>query len=169
MGGLADLGIDLPILVAQIVNFAVLFGLLYLVAYKPVMRLLDERSRRIKEGQEQAKSMEEEASRAREAVKKQMEMARREGQNRIDRAVRMGEEIKQKAQEDARKEADSLIARARTEIQQERDAAIEEVRKEFADLALMAAGKVIDRSLDKKEHRRLIDKVLKESTVLKKG
>lgn len=169
MGGLVDLGIDLPVLVAQIVNFAVLFGLLYLVAYKPVMRLLDERSRRIKEGQEQAKSMEEEASRAKEAVKRQMEVASREGQNRIDRAVQMGEEIKQKAREEARKEADSLVARARAEIQQERDEAIDEVRKEFADLAVMAAGKVIDRSLDKKEHRQLIDKMLEESTILKKG
>ena len=38
------LGINLPVLVAQIVNFVILFGLLYLVAYKPITRMLDERS-----------------------------------------------------------------------------------------------------------------------------
>jgi len=169
MGGLANLGIDLPVLVAQVVNFAVLFGLLYLVAYKPVMRLLDERSRRIKESMEQAESIEEQAARAKETVKEQLEIAGREGQDRIARAIQVGEEVKQKAQQEARQEAETLIARARTEIQRERDEAIGEVRKEFADLAVMVAGKVIGRSLDKEAHRQLIDRVLEESTALKQG
>jgi F-type H+-transporting ATPase subunit b len=83
--------------------------------------------------------------------------------------VRTSEEVRQKAQQEARQEAESLIIRARTEIQRERDVAIDELRKEFADLTILAAGKVIDRSLDKEAHRRLIDKVLEESTTLKKG
>ena len=169
MGGLADLGINLPVLVAQIVNVAILLGLLYLVAYKPVMRMLDERSRRIKESMEQADAIKEQAARAEEEVKKQLEAAGREGQERITQAVQVGEEVKQKAQQEARQEAETLIARARTEIQRERDEAIDELRREFADLTILAAGKVIDRSLDKKAHRQLIDKVLKESTTLKKG
>ena len=92
----------------------------------------------------------------------------REGQERVARAVRAGEEVKQKAQQEARQEAEALIARARTEIQRERDEAIDELRKEVADLTILAAGKVIDRSLDKEAHRQLIDKVLEESTTLKK-
>ncbi len=169
MGGLANLGINLPILVAQIVNVAILLGLLYLVAYKPIMRMLDERSRRIKESMEQADAIKEQAARAEEEVKKQLEAAGRKGQERIAQAVQVGEEVKQKAQQEARQEAETLIARARTEIQRERDEAIDELREEFADLTILAAGKVIDRSLDKKAHRQLIDKVLKESTTLKKG
>ncbi len=169
MEGLANLGINLPILVAQIVNVAILLGLLYLVAYKPVMRMLDERSRRIKESMEQADAIKEQAARAEEEVKKQLEAASRKGQERITQAVQVGEEVKQKAQQEARQEAETLIARARTEIQRERDGAVDELRKEFADLTILAAGKVIDRSLDKKAHRQLIDKVLKESTTLKKG
>jgi len=54
------------------------------------------------------------------------------------------------------------------EIQRERDDAIDELRKEFADLTILAAGKVIDRSLDKEAHRQLIDKVLEGSTTLRK-
>ena len=169
MGGLVDLGINLPILVAQIVNVVILLGLLYLVAYKPIMRVLDERSRRIKESMEQADAIKEQAARAEEEVRKQLEVASREGQGRIAQAVQVGEEVKQKAQQEARQEAEILTARARTEIQRERDEAIDELRKEFADLTIMAAGKVIDRTLDKKAHRQLIDKVLKESTTLKKG
>jgi len=168
MGGLADLGINLPVLVAQIINVAILLGLLYLVAYKPIMRMLDERSRRIKESMKQADDIKEQAARAEEEVKKQLEAASSEGQERIAQAVQIGEDVKQKAQQEARQEAETLIARARTDIQRERDEAIDELRKEVADLTILAAGKVIDRSLDKKAHRQLIDKVLEESTTLKK-
>jgi len=163
------LGINLPTLIAQIINFAILLGLLYLVAYKPIMRMLDARSQKVKESMEQTELIKQQAERAEEEVKKQIEAAGREGQEMISRAVRSGEDIKQKAQREAKQDAESLIGRAQVEIQRERDEAIGELRKEFADLTILAAGKVIDRSLDKKAHRQLIDEVLKESTTLKKG
>ncbi len=163
------LGINLPTLLAQIVNFAILLGLMYLVAYKPIMRMLDERSRRVKESMEQTELIKQQAERAEEEVKKQIEAAGKEGLEVIGRAVRTGEELRQQTQQGARQDAESLIARARVEIQRERDEAIDELRKEFADLTILAAGKIIDRSLDKEAHRQLIDKVLKESTTLRKG
>jgi len=169
MEGLVGLGINVPTLVAQIVNVIILLGVLYLIAYRPVMRMLDERSRKIKESVEQADAIKEQAAHAGEEVKKQLEAANKEGERRIARAVQVGEEMKQKAQQEARQEGETLIRRARTEIQRERDEAIDELRKEFADLTVLAAGKVIDRTLDKKAHRQLIDKVLKESSTLKKG
>jgi F-type H+-transporting ATPase subunit b len=163
------LGINLPTLIAQIINFAILLGLMYLVAYKPITRMLDERSRKVKESMEQTELIKQQAERAEEEVKKQIEAAGREGQEIIARAVRSGEDVRQKAQQEARQDVESIIARAGVEIQRERDEAIGELRKEFADLTILAAGKVIDRSLDKEAHRQLIDKVLKESTTLKKG
>ena len=169
MGGLASLGINLPTLVAQIINFAILFGLLYLVAYKPIMRILDERSKKVDESMEQTEFIKEQAAYAEGEAEKRIEAAAKDGQEVVARAVRTGEELRQQAQEEAKQDAESLIAKARTEIQRERDEAIGELRKEFADLTILAAGKVIDRSLDKEAHRQLIDKVLEESTTLKKG
>ena len=61
-----------------------------------------------------------------------------------------------------------MLNRARSEIQHERDEAVSDVRREFADLTVLAAGKVIEKSLDKKDHRELIEKVLEESSTLKK-
>jgi len=168
MGGLAGLGINLPTLLAQIINFAILFGLLYLVAYKPIMRVLDARSRKIKESMEQTELIKEQAAHAEQEAEKRIEAASKEGQEVIARAIRTGEEVRQQTQQEARQEAESLIARARTEIQQERDDAIDELRKEFADLTILAAEKVIERSLDKDAHRQLIDKVLEESTTANK-
>ena len=163
------LGINLSTLLAQIINFALLLGLLYLVAYKPIMRILDERSNRIKESMEQTESIKEQAANAEEEFKKRLEAAGREGQELISRAMRTGEEAGRKVQQDARQEAEALIGKARLEIQRERDEVIDELHKEFADLTIDAAGKVIERSLDKEAHRELIDKVLEESQTLKKG
>ncbi len=163
------LGINLPTLLAQIVNFLLLLGLLYLFAYKPILRMFDERANRIKESMEETESIKEQAARAGEEAKKRIEVASREGQELVARSVRTGEEIRQKAQQEARPEAEALITRARLEIQRERDEAIDELRKEFTDLTIVAAEKVIEQSLDREAHRQLIDKVLEESTILKKG
>ncbi len=163
------LGINLPVLISQLVNFIILFVLLYVVAYKPIMRMFDERSRKIKESMEQTEVIKEQAMHAEQEVKKQIEAASKQGQEMIARATRTGEEMRQKAQEQAKLDADALIAKARVEIKAERDDAIDQLRKEFADLTILAAGKVIGESLDKEAHRQLIDKVLKESTTLKKG
>jgi F-type H+-transporting ATPase subunit b len=168
-GGLGSLGINLPVLISQVISFLILFGLLYLVAYKPIMRMLDERSRRIKESMEQTEYIREQAALAEKETVKRIEEASREGQKLVDRAMQAGEEMKIKAQQEAKKEAEVLITRAQAEIERERDDAISELRKEFADITIMAAEKVIDRSLDKKAHRQVIDKVLEESAGMKKG
>jgi len=169
MGDLSGLGINESTLVAQIINFVILFLLLYLVAYKPLMRMFDERSKKIKESIEETELIKQKVEQAEAEYEKRIDEASREGQERIARAVRTGEGLRQKTQQEAKQEAEILINRARTEIQRERDEAIGELRKEFADLTIMAAEKVIDKSLDKEAHRRIIDKVLEESTTLKKG
>ncbi len=166
---MGELGINLPSLLAQLVNFGILLGILYLVAYKPIMKMLDERSNRIKESMEQTEVIKDKAEKAEEEIAEQLKEAGRQSQAVIDRGVRTGEEMRQKAQEEAKKEAEALLARARNEIRRERDGVIDDLRREFADLTILAAGKVIDRTLDREAHRQLIDKVLEEGTELKKG
>jgi F-type H+-transporting ATPase subunit b len=161
--GIGSLGINLPSLIAQLIAFFVLFGLMYVVAYKPILRMLDERSKRIKESMDQAQQIKEQTTQAEVELNKQIEAGRKEGQEIIKRAMRSSEEVRQKVQQDARQEGEAIIAKARSEIQRERDEAVAEIRQEFADLAITAAEKVIDRSLDKEAHRHLIDKVISES------
>ncbi|OGO19013.1 MAG: ATP synthase F0 subunit B [Chloroflexi bacterium RBG_16_50_11] len=168
MGGISELGINWGVLITQIITFIILLVLLRVFAYKPIMRMMDERSRRVRESVEQAEAVKAQSVKAEEELKKQLEQASREGQDRIARAVKAGEEVKLKAQEEAKRETEKLVVKARSEIRQERDAAITEVRREFADLTVLAAGKVIEKSLDKEEHRELIEKVLEESSTLKK-
>jgi len=166
---LEGLGISLPVLLAQVVNFSILMGLLYLVAYKPLMRMLDERSLKVKESMQQAEQIKKESEEADAQIQKRLEEAGKEGREMVAQAAKLGEELKNKARSEAKIEAEKLISRARTEIEKERDEAIGELRREFADLTILAAEKVIDRSLDKAAHRQIIDKVLEESKTLKKG
>ena len=167
MGGIGELGISLPTLIAQLVKFIILFVLLYLVAYRPIMRMFDERSRKIKDSMEQTEHIKEEADRAEKEAEKRIQAASQEGQEMVARAIKTGDDMRQKAEHDARVEAEALVSRARGEIQRERDEAISEVRRAFADLTIQAAEKVIDRSLDKQAHREIIEKVLEESTTFK--
>ncbi len=164
MGALFEgLGINIPSLIAQIISFGVLFGLLYVVAYKPILRTFDARTQKIKESMEQADQVKKQAATAEDELKKQIDAGRKEGQEIVARAMHASEEIMQKAQEQAKVEGAAILARAQTEIQRERELAVTELRQEFADLTITAAEKVIDRSLDKQAHRDIIDKVLAES------
>jgi len=165
----AALGINLPVFISQIISFLILFGLLSFVAYKPLLKMLDERSKRIKESLEQAETVKEQSLHAEEEVKKQLQAASQQGQEIMAQATKTSDEIRAQAQGLAKKDAEALIERARQAIKSERDSAIEELRQEFADLTIMAASKVIGESLDKESHRELIDKVIKESQSLNKG
>ena len=166
-GGLGSLGIEPSILLAQVINFIILFGLLYLVAYKPLMRMLDERSNKIKESMEQTEYIKEQAELTEKETAKRIQEASQEGQKIIQKAEHAGEEIRQKAKEEASVEAERLISRAQVEIQRERDEAVADLRSQFADLTVLAAGKVIDQTLDKEEHKKLIEKTLEESSSIK--
>lgn len=163
MEELGRLGINFASLLTQIVTFVILLVVLRFTAYKPLMRMLDERSRRIKESVDYTEQVKEQAAHAEEEVKKRLEEAGKEGQELISKAARTGEEIRKKAAEEAKPEAEALIARARQEIERERDDAIAELRKEFTDLTITAAEKVIEQELDEKKHKELIEKVLDES------
>jgi F-type H+-transporting ATPase subunit b len=158
-----DIGISLSGLIAQLVNFFILFGLLFLLLYKPVMRMLRERSERIKDSMEQAEQIKERLAQTEQQVREQVEAARRDGQSIVAQAGQIGEQLKEAARQEARQEAEVIIARARVEIDRERDAAIDELRRQFTELAILAAEKVINETLDKERHRRLIDEVLEQA------
>lgn len=156
------LGINLPGLIGQIINFVLLLIILRAVAYGPIMKMLDERQTRIRESLQRVETIQAEAGRAQEEVQAQLAAARREGQEIVAQAAQIAERIKEEARTEARKEAEALLARARADIELERDRAIAQLREDFADLTILAASKVINRSLDKAAHRDLIESVLTE-------
>ena len=166
---MADLGFHLPSLVVYLANFTILLVLLYAVGYKPILRMLDQRSEQIKESIEAVHRAEERASEQQVDLEAKLSEGRREGQAVLAQARDMAEKFKEEERENAKKEAQGLLAKARAEIQRERDEAINEVRSHFAELAITAAERVIERSVDASVHKDIIDKVLEESPTVRGG
>ena len=160
------LGINLGYLVSQIVNFTLLAILLYLVAYKPILRMLDSRSERIKKGLEDAELASKRAAEMEQEFEQRMVEARKEGQEIIAQATQMSEKARQEILEKAREEAQAQIEKARDEIVRERDLAMADLRKQVAELSLMISEKVIGASLDEQGQRRLIAEFLDQTEEL---
>jgi len=157
------IGIEWNVLLAQLINFGILFGLLFIVLYKPMRRMFDERSARIKASMEQAEGIKEQLAQTQEQVREQLEAARREGQSILARATQMGEQLKEEAKQEAKQEAAAIVVMARAEIERERDAAIAQLRNQFVDLAIAAAEKVVSKTLDREKHRQMIEEVLEQA------
>lgn len=152
-------------LIAQLVIFLVTLGILYRLAWGPLLNLLEARRRRIQEGVAAA----EQAMREREAAAREyqarLEEARREGQRILDRIAKEGEDLRKELEAKARQDAEGIITRARAEIEQERQSAVQDLRRQAADLAVLAASRIIGESLDEKKHRDLIDRALEEAEI----
>jgi len=163
---LEALGINLGYLVSQIFNFTLLAVLLYFVAYKPVMRMLDERSERIKKGLEDAEAASRRAAEMEQEFELRIGEARREGQEIIAQATQMSETARQEILEKSRQEARAQIDKAKEEIERERDLAMAELRQQVAELSLTISEKVIGQALDEQQQRKLIAEFLDQTEEL---
>lgn len=160
---MAELGIDFSRLLQQIVNFGILLILLRFLLYKPVLRLLEERRERIRKGLEDAEKARAALEGAQAEYEKRLEEARREAQAIIAQATQAAERAREEILAEARAEAQRIVAKAQEEIEYERKRLLVELRQEVADLAILAAGRIINRQLDEALHRKLIQDFLAET------
>ena len=162
------LGINLPGLVTQRVSFAILFAVLWMLLYKPISKAMGDRSKKIQDSLEAADKAREEVNSSKEAMEKQIAESRAEGQKMIANAKDIADKFKEEELAKAREEINAEKQRAEADIQRERDAAIDGLRREFASIVVNAAEKIVEKSIDQSKHTDLIDKVVKESSALRK-
>ncbi len=156
------LGVSPELLITQIVNFAILLFLLYRFLYNPVLNMLSERRERIREGLAEAERVRAEAEEQRKQYEQELARQRRESQERIQRAMQASEEAREEIIAEARREAEQIKARAREEIEYERRQALEQLRTQVADLAILAAKKVLDGAIDENVQRQLVQSFIDE-------
>lgn len=168
-GGIAALGISLPGLIAQLVNFGILLLVLRLFLFKPIMKVMDERKRKIEEGLHASAKAAQAAESSQEESRRALEAARAEGREAIARAQETAARLSTELEAQARREADGIVERARAEIERERQQAVQSLRAEFADLTVRAAERVVGQSLDRNAHQRLIDETLATSSFGRDG
>ena len=167
------IGLDLATFIGQLVSFLILLGLLIYFGYKPVRKMLDERSNRIKESIKRAEATEKEYERAQLEVDRRIDKARQEARRIIAEAGQLGDRLKEEARrqagQEARQEAKDIVDRTRAELEEERGKVIDDLRREFADMVILASEKVINETLDKKKHRKIIEEALKQSATFRKN
>ncbi len=159
---MSGLGISLPGLITQLISFLILFFLLYKLLYGPVTRMLDQRSEKIKASLDAAEEARKQAASSAARVEQEIAIARADGQKLIAEAREASSRLREAELTKVRLEVEEVRKRAVADIARERDAAVEQVRRQFADLAVTAAERVIERSLDRNSHSELIDRVLAE-------
>jgi F-type H+-transporting ATPase subunit b len=141
-------------------NFVIFLALLWTFAFKPVSKMLDDRKARIEQGlkdAEQARKDRESAEQERLAA---LADARRESNEILARAQRVAQETRDADIAATREELDRMRERAASEIESEKVKALSDLRAEVADLALAAAGKVLNESMTGDRQRRLVEEFL---------
>jgi F-type H+-transporting ATPase subunit b len=159
---LEQLGVDPIKLAIQAFNFLLLLFILQRFAYRPLLRMMDERRNRIRTDLDEARRLREEGERDRETYRLQLGRARDEARAVLEEANNVAARIREQAIIDAEQQNAVTLQRARDEIVREREHAIAELRREVADLAIIAATRVIRRNLTGEDQRRLVEEALAE-------
>ena len=149
------LGINGGFLVAQIVNFLIIFLLLSL-AWRRVLKMLDDRQRRIAEGLENARKADERLANAQADYDRKMAEADEAARRRIDEAVARAEEAAKAVRAEAEAEAQRIRERALEDAQAERNRLLADMRGQVAALAIAAANKLLGEAMDESRQRRLV-------------
>jgi len=157
-GGLTDVDFTLT------VSTMVLFGLFALVlgkfAWKPLLEIVAEREKTVREQVEGAEKAQAEAQALLAERRDVLKGAQREREEMIARAVQDAEAARSGLLGKARTEADQLVEKARRQIEQERTSAVAELRGQVADLAMAAAEKIVRSSLTPEVQRKLVDETI---------
>ena len=156
MGWFVLIEINATIL-AQILNFLILVVLLRAVAYKPVARLLQQRSDKIKGDLDKAEADRKAAEQTLEQYKVQLADAHKKAQDIVDKANVTARQEHDAAVAETRKEIERMKATAQAEIENERNRAFDEMKSQIVSLSLAAAGKVVSKNIDTKENDRLVN------------
>jgi len=145
-----------------IITFVVVLVILRFSAWKTLLGALSAREEKIRSSLEQAEAAQREAQRLLEENRKQLAAAEEQSQKVIKQGRDMGERLKAEIVEKANSSARHLIDQAKDEIGREKEKALTQLREEVADLAVAAAGKIIEANLDAAKQRQLVDSAIRE-------
>jgi F-type H+-transporting ATPase subunit b len=143
-----------------LVIFHGLMVILSKYAFGPITAAVQAREEALEAAIAAAKADREEAQRILEQQRQQIEAARNDAQRLIADGRAAGEKLKAEMLEETRAQQQELLDRARREIAAEKDRAITELRTEAVDLAIAGASRVIEKNLDDRANRALIESFL---------
>ena len=153
------LGINWGLLIAQIFNVVLLVWLLTRFLYRPVLNMLNERTRRVQEGLQDAERVKEQLARAKQDYDAELARARQEAAALLGQAQERAKAQEQEIIAQARQEAERIRNEAREQAVQEREQLLRDLKNQMAELVTMTASRVLGEEL-KSNHDRLIEESL---------
>lgn len=157
-GGLTD--IDRTLFVSTLVLFAIFAAVLTKFGWKPLLAVIEEREKAVRDGVESAQRANGEAQALLEKHREMLREAGREREEILRRALKEAESLKADLQTQARAESEQIVGRAREQVEREKAKAIQELRAHVADIAMGAAAKIVTSSLTPEAQRKLVDEFI---------
>jgi F-type H+-transporting ATPase subunit b len=145
------------LIIWTLVSFFILLILLKKVAFPPILKGMKKREETIKQQLEEAQKTKKEAEDLLEGYKRQLAEARSEAQKIINEGKSLGENMRKEIVQKAQAESNQIVKRAQEEIELQKQKAILELQEKIADLSIMAATKIINKSLNTEDNRRLVE------------
>ncbi len=162
MNILTEFGVKPILLAAQIVNFIILLLLLKKFLYGPILKVLDERKKKIAESLANAEEIKQKLVEIAAEHDKELEQAARESKKIIEEATVVANQIIADAHKKAEGDIETMIAKSEVRLVQERDKLHQEIRAELADLVALGMQKIAGKVLTAKDRSNLAEKSLKE-------
>ena len=150
------------LMIWTILTFLVLLLILRAVAWKPILAMLEQREQKIKGDLETAAKNRSEAENTMADIQKQLESARKEANEIVSKSRHDAERVREETINQARDESLQLMEKAKAEIQLEREKAVQALKEQFAELAVLAAGQIIQKTLSPEDHIQIIRKTIGE-------
>jgi len=149
-----------PVLIVQIGGFLLMLLIFKRFLFKPIQGILDARRREIDSQFENAEDDRKAAAELKVQYEQHLANVDAEMRAKITEAAKEGQTLREEIVAESRKQAEQVLARAQDEIGREKDKAVLEIKTRVADLAIGAAGKLIEESLDSAKHRQLVDRFI---------
>lgn len=150
------LGINLNLFLAQLINFGVVIALLWWLLYKPVTKMLNDRTARIEASLREADDVKKQLANAKSGYEAELTRARQEAAAIVAQAQDRAKAQEAEIVAQARREADRVREEARVQALQERDQMMREAKNQIADLVTLTASRVLDAELKAGGHDKLI-------------
>ncbi|HEX8076075.1 MAG TPA: F0F1 ATP synthase subunit B [Thermoleophilaceae bacterium] len=153
---------DVGLMIWTLIAFGITVLILRKAAFPRIADALDKRRRAIEESIDHAERTRVEADQILSEYRERLREAREQAEDIVARARKAADRLEDQAKSDAKQTREEMMADTRREIEQETRRAIGEIRREVADLTVLATEKVARKTLDEKDHERLIQEALEE-------
>jgi len=158
---LQSLGIYWPKLLAQTVNFAIVMFVLWRFAYRPVLKMLEERRQRVAEAMINAEKAREELAKTEGQRSQVLAETNAQANKMIEEARAAAAKVREQETQKAIKEAEQIVVKAREAAAIERTRMLADVKRELGRLVVATTSKVTGKVLTSEDQRRLTEETTK--------